>query len=74
MQVADVLAGPETAKDLALERACLIAEKTQRLASVDGENDMVVRLSGLLVRELENRAAFDSRHLLHRGAHVQYVS
>lgn len=74
MQVADVLAGLEAAKDLAFERAGLIAEKTQRLASVDGENDMVVRLSGLLVRELEDSAAFYSHHLLHRSAYVQFVS
>lgn len=74
MQVADVLGGLEAAQDLALERACLIAEKTQRLPSVDGENDVVVRLPGLLIRELEDRAAFHSRHLLHRGAYVQFVS
>lgn len=74
MQVADILGGLEAVEDLSLKRAGLIAEETQRLVRVDGENDVVVRLPGTLVCELEGRAAFHARHLLHGGAHVQLVS
>lgn len=74
MQLADVLAGHEAPRDLALKRAGLIAEKTQRLVRVDGENDVVVCLPGTPVCELEDRATFHSRHLLHGGAHVQLMS
>lgn len=74
MQVADVLASLEAAEDLALEGTGLIAEETQRLIRVDGENDVVVRLPGTPVCELEDRAAFHSHHLLHGGAQVQLDS